>query len=131
MNSEGWLWYMRGLERFALLGAPAVATLLFWRRRGVESRTIYRVSWANPLAYLLWLVALTIVATLGHSRVFSWMVFSFLPASLAFFCPSLMSVGSFILCFLSAGSKQVEQPFIVLSNLLMLILRVSSVVAPN
>jgi hypothetical protein len=108
MNRDGWLWYLRALEKFALLGAPAVVTLLFWKRRGVRCGTLYNASWANPIAYLLWLTAMTVVSILSHSRVSDWMVFSFLPASLAVFFPLLLSVGSLILCFLCARAKRVE-----------------------
>ena len=125
------VWFLRGCERFALLGVPTIIVLLLWRRKGVERRTLYQASWANPFAYLLWLAAMILVAILFHRPRFLWISSTLVPASLAFAYPLLLSFGSLILCVLCVRAKQKEQPFIILSNLLMLILWVSSVVAPN
>ena len=129
MNADMWQWCLRALEKFALLGAPAIAILLFWKRRRVESVALYRASWANPFGYLLWLIAMNTTAVLSHSTAFRWMVF--LPATLAFPLPLLSCVGSLFLCLLCVRAKQVERMFVALPNLLMLILWTSSVVAPN
>jgi hypothetical protein len=131
MNADMWQWCLRALEKFALLGAPAIAILLFWKRRRVESVTLYRASWANPFCYLLWLIAMNATAILSHYTALRWMVFSSLPATLAVGLPFLSCIGSLILCLLCVGAKQVERMFVALPNLLMLILWISSVVAPN
>ena len=93
--------------------------------------TLYRASWANPVGYLLWLAAVIVVSNISHSSAFSWLTFSVLPAGLYFFCPFSLAVGSLILCLLGIKSKQGEQAFIGVPNLLMLLLWISSVVAPN
>ena len=132
MNSELWQWCLRAFEKFALLGVPAILILLFWKRRGVvASMTLYRASWVNPIGYLLWLAAVIVVSNLSHFPAFSWLAFSILPACLYFFCPFLLSVASLILCLLGVRSKREEQAFVAVPNLLMLLLWISSVVAPN
>lgn len=131
MNAAGWLWSLRALEKFAFLGVPAIVTLLFWKKRGVGCARLYRASWANPSVYLVWLLAMAIVAILSHHAAFRWMVFSFLPSSLAFLCPFLLSVGSLILCVFCIRTKPSERPFAVLPNLLMLVLWWWSIVGPN
>jgi hypothetical protein len=131
MNTYMWQLCFRAIEKFALLGAPAIAILLFWKTRRIESGALYRASWANAFGYLLWLVAMTTTAILSHYSAFRWMVFSPLPATLAFFLPFLACVGSLLLCLLCVRAKQIERLFVALPNLLMLILWVSSIVAPN
>lgn len=128
MNIESWHWILRSLEKFALFGVPASITLVFWKRRRVKARGVYRASGANVLGYLLWLLAGVVMAMLFHIPA---VTFSFLPATVAFLWPFVAAIASFVLCLLSIPAEMKEQPFIVLPNLLMLILWISSVVAPN
>jgi hypothetical protein len=128
LNAESWHWILRSLEKFALFGVPASITLLFWKRRRIKARGVYRASWANVCGYLLWLLAVILTAKLSHIPA---VTFSFLPATVAFVWPFFAAIGPFILCLFCMRGEMEEQPFIALSNFLMLILWVSSVVAPN
>lgn len=131
MNFERYSWCIGALVKFTLLGAPAVVALWVWRRRGLDCRKLYYVSWANICVYLLWAAAMSLMSVLTHYRAFLWLTFSALPAALAFFIPLLFSFGTLVLCFLSVIAKRNERLYVFLSNLLMLILWIVSVVAPN
>jgi hypothetical protein len=131
MNPEMRLFCLKALAKFGLLGLSAIVTLLIWKRRHVESKNLYQASWANPVGYLLWLAAVTIMVVLNKSSAFGWMVSGSLPASLFFFLPFLFMFGSLCLCLLCFGAKREERRFPLMSNALMLILWASSVTAPN
>jgi len=125
------LWYFKAFEKFALLGIPTIVALLVWKKLRVESKTFYQFSWANPICYLLWILAIGSTNILIHSVKSSWITFSMLPASVAFIWPFFAAFGSLCLCLLCGRANPKEQAFVLLPNLLMLILWGSSIVAPN
>jgi len=132
MDSERYGWCIGALVKFALLGAPAAVTLWFWRRRGPDSQTLYYFSWANISAYLLWCAAISFMSILGGTQAYrDWINYSGITATFAFLIPLLSSFGSFVLCLLFVMVKQGERKYVLLSNVLMLILWIVSVVAPN
>jgi hypothetical protein len=131
MTSEEWRWVLRAVEKFAALGVPALVTLLFWRRRRVEAVTRYRATWANFWCSVGWLAACVLTALFYHSAIFRNEYMSSVPLILLSFCPLLFGFASLILCLACFTAKRAEQPFILLSNLLMLCLWASSAVAPN
>ena len=132
LNTERYVWCIGALVKFALLGAPAVVTLCLWRRLGPERRTLYHVSWTNISVFLVWLAAMSFISIMSGSQAYrDWVAFSGLPAALAFFIPFLSAVGSVILCLLGLVAKPEERLYPLASNMLMLILWIVSVVAPN
>jgi hypothetical protein len=132
MIPEKYGWCIRALLKFALLGFPALIALWCWRRKGPDSKFLYYLGWANLGAYLLWLFVgsfLTLIAS--DSQISQWIFSSSIPAAFAFFVPFLFSIGSLFLCFLSFLAKEKERSYPALSSILMLILWIASVVAPN
>jgi hypothetical protein len=132
VNSGKYGWLIGELVKFALVGVPAVVTLWFLRRLGPGSRNLYYVSFANLCGYLLWLAVMSFITIVDGSQAYrDWLFFSGLPAAFAFFIPFLFSFGSLVLCVLSFLAKQGERAYLVFFNMLMLLLWIVSVVAPN
>ena len=128
MNAESWDWILRSIKKFALFGVPAGITLFFWQRRRIDRKNVYRASCANVGAYVLWILAGVVTAGLIHIPA---VFFSSLPSTVLVFWPFLGVIASLLLCLSCIRAEMREQPFIFFPNLLMLILWISSVVAPN
>jgi hypothetical protein len=127
-------WYVGELAKFSLLGCPADVTLWKWKRRVPSSKSLYYASWCNFFAFLLWLLLMLAVACIGsiasNSQLSQWVVHSGM-AITAVFIPLLCFLGSVLLFILSFGVKKDERPYSVLYSVLMVILWIASVVAPN
>ena len=61
------------LFKFIGLGLPAVAILVAWRSSGVRNRTMYVLSWASPLGYLVWLVAIIVFRWITPQQLGGWL----------------------------------------------------------
>jgi hypothetical protein len=137
VHSDSWHWFLKALVKFVLFGVPAVAALVFWKRRGVQSRVLYRISMINSVGYLVWLPACIGVVFLGSSLVYRdffiyrWIDDLSIPQDLYIFLPFLLFVGSLFMCLLCRMAEKGERGFVVLVNGLMLILWASNLVAPN
>lgn len=137
MHSDSWFWFLKALVKFALFGVPAVTALVFWRRRGVESRILHRISLINSVSYLVWLPACIGVVFLGSSPIYRdsfayrWMDQLSIPQDLYLFLPFFLFVDSFFMCLLCRIAEKGERGFVVLVNGLTLFLWASNLVAPN
>lgn len=109
------------LARFAVLGVAAIVALLWWKRTGVVSKGLYRSSWANVACYLLWL-------TLGILQS-KWRNDSSIGVLIAL--PLLSAMFSLVLVAWSRFANQGERWGMAASNVFMLILWTSSLIAPN
>ena len=126
-----WHWFQNTLLKSAVLAGPAIATLALWMKRGVNSRTFYRTSWANPIAHLLWLALVTILGLMSESQIYRAWIPTTLPANVFFALPFLLALCSFVLCAAAIFLKAGERGFAACTNGLMSILWLSVVVAPN
>lgn len=135
MYVSSWLWFLRILVKFALFGAPAGGILWYWKRRGVRSRKLYYASCANLACYLLWLTVVVTMLVMQTFPALRSMIDYRVPAYVFFYCPFCAMFGSFILCISCVAAVAAEEMkefvFILLVNGLMLILWLSTVVAPN
>lgn len=109
------------IARFAVLGTAAIVVLLWWRRVGVSSKGLYRVSWVNVLGYALWLV-------LGLTES-KWRNDGLVGTLIAL--PLLAAGLSLIMFVWSRFAQRHERWRLAVSNVLMLILWSSSIVTPN
>jgi len=126
-----WHWFLKTLMKSSLLAGSAIILLAFWTKRGIQSRTFYRLSWANPISHLLWLALIAILGYLNASgKVRGWMPSS-LAGSLFFAFPFLFAFCSLILCFAAIFLKPGQRGFAVCVNALMLALWLSVTAAPN
>jgi hypothetical protein len=129
--SEYVAYLLKALLTFALLGVPSIAALLYWKRRGVGSKSLYRACWAQPASYLLWFTAVIITNSLIKIPAFYSKIGYSIPVYLLVFWPMLSVLVSFVLCALSLGTKPGERGYVVLANGLMLALWATTIVAPN
>jgi hypothetical protein len=117
------------LLRFAVLGIPAAAVLLWWRRDGVLSKGLYSSSWANVISYGIWLLLGILLNRIGRipaaPRLFGSLV-GFLIAS-----PVIGSFCSLVLLILSLFAEQNEKGKMGSSSVLMALLWASALIAPN
>jgi len=115
--------------KFVLLGLPAVVALLLWRNAGVTNKTMYSLSWASPLGYLAWLLGLTSVRHISPQRLGGWISDSatgmLVSAPLFGMLLSLVLLG----CVFFAAKPQRSK--MASSNAFMLVLWLSSLIAPN
>jgi hypothetical protein len=98
-----------------------MAALLWWRRAGVSSKGLYSCSWINVTCYLLWL-ALGILQS-------KWRNDSLIGVLIAL--PLLAAGFSLVMAVWSCYAKQGERWIMAASNVFMVILWTSSLVAPN
>jgi hypothetical protein len=117
--------------KFAFLVFPSVLILLHWRRRGVRSPLLYKLSWVEVGSYLLWLLFVAALGFVGSHPTFDWIRGGSIPANLFVFWPMLATMIALALCMFTLAAGKGERGFMVSSNLLMLVLWASSVVAPN
>jgi hypothetical protein len=117
------------LLRFAVLGIPAGAALLWWKRAGIHSKHLYSSSWANVIAYCIWLTLGVLLNRIGRipaaPKLFDALV-GFLIAS-----PLIASFCSLALIILSLFAERSEKWTMGSSNVLMIVLWASSLIAPN
>lgn len=126
-----WHWFLKTLTKSAVLGGPAIATLVFWMKRGVRSRTFYRASWANPFALLLWLILVAIGGWMNQSADLRGWIPSSLPGNVFFAFPFLFVFCSLALCLGGFFLKSGQRGFAVFANALMFVLWLSVTVSPN
>jgi len=116
------------LLRFAVLGIPA-AVLLLWKRAGILSKHLYSSSWANVIAYCVWLTLEVLLNRIGRipaaPKLFDALV-GFLIGS-----PLIASSCSLVLIILSLSAERDEKWTMASSNVLMIVLWASSLIAPN
>ena len=131
MRSGNWFWICKILLKSVLVGTPTLIALLFWKRSGVRSESLYRLGWANLAGYLTWLLAVVVVTPLSETQHFRWIGGSIIPMNLFFAIPFLAAIGSFGLCLSCIAAETGERRYPLLVNGLMLILWSSLVVPPN
>jgi hypothetical protein len=105
--------------KIALFGLPAIIALLWWWRTGVVSKTLYALSWANVLTYLVWLFSVSSLTS-----------FSGVPVGLLM-TPLFAAGVSLVLVFWSKYTARTERWKGAVSNALMLLLWLNSLIAPN
>lgn len=108
--------------KFATLGIPVVVALLWWRRAGVLSRRLYTSTWTNVAAYPMWLGVVIVENRInGMDKLIGILIA--LP---------LIAVGCCVVLAASSHfAKRGERMKMATANLLMLMLWVSSLIAPN
>ena len=126
-----WHWYLRLLTTSAFIAGPAISMLAIWLKRGIESRTLYRVSWANPIGLVIWLCLVAVIGSINESMVYRGWIPRGLPASVFFGVPFLCGFCSLILCGGGVALRTGERLFASVANGLMLVLWFSAVAAPN
>lgn len=131
MDWAKYRWPVEAVAKFALLGGPALVILWRWKKSGSHGKLLYRASWINWCAYLLWLLAMCFLSIVSGAQSFQWLTSRDLLASFAVFVPLLCSLGSALLFFLSFRAIRDERRYSILYSVLMLILWIVSVVAPN
>jgi len=92
---------------------------------------MYCAGWVNLCIYLLWLSAMCFLSIDTGSQVFQWVNSHGLLPSFAVFIPSLCFLGSIFLFLQSFRVKKEERTYPIFYNVLMVILWIVSVVAPN
>lgn len=82
-------------------------------------------------SYVLWLSLVAALGMMPSSSMFDWIRGSSVPASLFVFWPMMATVFALALSLCALSARKGERGFVATSNLLMVILWASSVVAPN
>jgi hypothetical protein len=113
--------------KFALFGIPSIVLLISWHRSTVRSRGLYRLSWGNTLAYIAWLAIGTALERL--SRNSDWVPDS--AEGLLIAMPLIAGGLSLVLLVWSRFAIDDEKWKMASTSTLMLILWLSSIVAPN
>jgi hypothetical protein len=131
MNNEAWSWYLWGAVKLVFLAVPAAWILSYWRKRGVSNRAVFYASCSNIFCYVLWVALILIMLGMQKDAVLRPMIPFILPAIIFVFIPLFLSIASVPLCISAFAAAEGEKRFAAVANGLMLVLWVSSVVAPN
>jgi hypothetical protein len=115
--------------KFVVLGLPAVMALLLWRRTGVLNRTMYALSWAGPLSYVLWLVGIIAFNWITPQRLGGWL--SDTATGMLVAAPLFGVLFSVVLLTWSAYVAAGQRAKMAVSNTCMLLLWLTSAIAPN
>jgi len=127
-----WHWFAITLVKTFVLAGPAVAVLAFWSRQGITSRVFYRVCWADLIGYVFWLVLVVVLGRLNESAVWRSRIPESAPADVFVFLPLLFALCSALTCVAAGISlKSRERGFAIGTTVLILVLWMSAVVAPN
>lgn len=124
------------LWKIALLWAPAAGLLWLLGRRNARSAILYFVSCVTLFCYILWSGTVAVVLSPSFARWSSELkkpdlAFSNIPLLVFIFLPLSATICSFILLIASCWAEPGEHRFLIPANLLMFILWVTSIIAPN
>lgn len=131
MDSDALRWYLWGAVKLVFLALPAAWILRYWRHKGVVRRPIFYASCANLFCYALWVALILMMLGMQGNATPRSIIPVRLPAITFVFIPFLLSIASLPLCLIAVAAGEGERRYGASANALMLVVWLSSVVAPN